>query len=85
MDRAGRLTDAAPSSNTRSRRGRAEDFFDSSAAGRNGDQAAKDTKATRKTRSRSPGDRGQRRGERERSASPARGEHIYQALVLIVI
>ncbi|KAI9772840.1 MAG: hypothetical protein M1840_008722 [Geoglossum simile] len=76
MDRASRLTDAAPSSNTRSRRGRAEDFFDSSAAGRNGDPTTKDTKTTGKTRSRSPGDRGQRRNERERSASPARGEHL---------
>ncbi|KAI9786967.1 MAG: hypothetical protein M1839_005198 [Geoglossum umbratile] len=76
MDRASRPTDATPSSNTRSRRGRAEDFFDSStSAGRNGDPAAKDAKTARRTRSKSPGDRGQRRNDRERSASPARGPY----------
>ncbi|KAH0536113.1 hypothetical protein FGG08_006979 [Glutinoglossum americanum] len=78
MDRVGRPNvDPTPLGGTRSRRGRAEDFFDSSVAtsGRNGEGSAKETKTARGARSRSTGDRGLRRGERERSASPARGPH----------
>ncbi|KAI9864632.1 MAG: hypothetical protein M1813_003121 [Trichoglossum hirsutum] len=76
MDRVSRpTTDVAPPNSTRSRRGRAEDFFDSNTAGRNGEPPAKEIKTARRSRSRSPGNRGLRRNDRERSASPARGSH----------